>query len=98
MGELAAIDEVAEREWRLAQKVEEQVAAWEAAMAGELAAKDAGAEERLAEMEGRLTQREEEHADALGARKAAAADERTAESQEANVLERHIPHDCVMIR
>ena len=48
-------------------------------MAGELAAKDADAAERLAEMERRLAEREEEHAAALGAQEAA-ADEPTAES------------------
>ena len=90
MGELSATDELAETEWCLSQKVEEQVAAREAATAGELAAKDARAAERLAEMERRLAERDEEHAAALGAREAAAADERTAESQEANVLSRHI--------
>ena len=57
VGELAATNDLAETEWRLAQRVEEQVAAREAATAGELAAKDAEAAERLAEMERRLAQR-----------------------------------------
>ena len=40
-GELAAADELAETDRRVAQRVEEQVAAREAATAGKLAAKDA---------------------------------------------------------
>ena len=58
--------------------MEEQFTAREVATAGELAATDNGAAERLAEMERRLAEREEEHVAALSAREAAVADERTA--------------------
>ena len=86
---MAAANELAEMERRLAQREEEQVAALaarEVATAGELTAKDDGAAERHAEMERRLAEREEEHAAALATRESVAADERTPASQE---VEKH---------
>ena len=66
LGKLAGADELAETERRLAQRVKEQMAVQEVATAGELAAKDTKAVERLAEMKWRLAKREEEHTAALG--------------------------------